>query len=444
MKILAFVFAFISLSAFGAQKVAVVKLLRGDVKKLTIGKTENLKLNDWVAEGDVVKTATKSFVKLIFLDKSHMNVGPGSEMKIEKFNGKEAGVIDIIKGQVRSQVTKDYLQIQDQDKSKLFIKTSNAVMGVRGTDFMVTTNGQNTATVLFEGSVVFNNLTERAPQSTEGLEEIVDRGVRIMPGEFSVVEVDRPQPTVPAILNLKQRESLESNKNFESGRAPSSDTKQTRSVVPEGLSGKEVTNNSTTLKTEVSQVMQELSVSAAAPALDPKAQGFVQGDTIRPANGSFLHLESGVVIPPAADSVFDPNTNTFIPSPGNGTVSNDGNFVPPKNVEITAEGKVLMTVPQIGGPPKVVEVERPAPVVSNSGMSLSQVAQVIQSHPNLNLSGTLNMNTVASAANPGGTNSSGVVIPTNSSAAPVASGGIDLTTAVIQRTNGRLNIDVIK
>ena len=57
---------FISSVAF-AENVAVVKVLRGEANVLTLGKTTKLNVNDWVKSGDVVKTAEKSFVKLIFL-----------------------------------------------------------------------------------------------------------------------------------------------------------------------------------------------------------------------------------------------------------------------------------------------------------------------------------------------------------------------------------------
>ncbi len=96
-----------SLSAFAQTKVAVVKLIRGEADVLTLGKTTKLKVDDWVENGSVVKTAEKSFVKLVFIDKSQMNVGPNSEMKIESFTGKDSGVIDLVKGKIRSQVTKD-------------------------------------------------------------------------------------------------------------------------------------------------------------------------------------------------------------------------------------------------------------------------------------------------------------------------------------------------
>jgi hypothetical protein len=422
-----------SFNLLAAPKAAVVKMLRGKAESAIQGKWTALKVNDWVEEGATLKTAEKSFVKLIFIDKSQINLGPSSEMKIEKFSNNEAGVIDFVKGKVRSQVTKDYLQM-DPNKSKLFIKTTNAVMGVRGTDFMVTTNGKNTATVLFEGEIVMNHLAERTASSSQKLEEIVDRGVRIMPGEFSVVEQGRTQPTVPAVLNLQQREALESNQNFESNRSPSSETKEepaARSVVPEGLSGESVSNTSETLKTEIVEVAV---VEPSKPASSNDAQGFVSGDKVRPANGSFVHLDSGVVIPPPADSLFDPNTKTFIPSSANGRVSTDGNFIPPKNVEITTEGRVLMTVPSKGGT-KVVELSKPAPVVAPATVSLSQAVLIVTTNPTIiTNSGTVTINQPPSVT---------TTLPP-ATIAPPPTASTDPSTNAIQRANGRLNINVIR
>ena len=41
----------ISLNTFAGMNVAIVKLLRGDVKLLTLGKTEPLKPDQWVENG---------------------------------------------------------------------------------------------------------------------------------------------------------------------------------------------------------------------------------------------------------------------------------------------------------------------------------------------------------------------------------------------------------
>ena len=359
--------ALMSTSAWASKKVAIVKMLKGEVDVLTLGKTSKLKVEDWVEDGAVVKTAEKSFVKLIFVDKSQMNIGPGSEMKIEKFGEKDSGVIDLVKGKIRSQVTKDYLQM-DRNKSKLFIKTPNAVMGVRGTDFMISTNGITTSTVLFEGSVSFNRLDNRSEGNTNRLEDIVDRGVSIQPGEFSVADKVHPMPTVPAVLNVNQREALEKNENFDSSRTPgnSSATVAEKSIVPPRLSGESVSNDTAVLKTEIA-------VAQPVVANTQNAQGFVSGDSIKPTNGAFLHLDSGTIIAPPAGSVYDPNTNTYIPTGSAGTVSSSGEYVPPKNVEITSDGKVLVASidPRTGQ--TVVTQAAPPAVVTSTQTVISSV-----------------------------------------------------------------------
>lgn len=355
-----------------AKKVAVVKIIRGDVDVLTLGKTTRLKVDDWVEDGATVKTAEKSFAKLIFIDKSQMNVGPNSEMKIEKFQDNDAGVIDLVKGQIRSQVTKDYLQMKDKDKSKLFIKTPNAVMGIRGTDFMITTNGKNTAAILFEGSVVFNRIQSTGVSSTERLESMVNQGIRLAPGEFSVVEQNRAQPTIPARMNIQQHEKLEKNETFDSRNPSSGNEEAKKTVVPNGLSGQVVSNDTSTLKTEVAQVAGA-PVAAANDSAAADATGFVKGDAIKPANGSFVHVETGVIIPPGSDAVFDANSNTFIAGPDSGKVGSDGSYIPPKGMEITPDGKILATVTDGKGGVVVVEKAAPpaiktdAPKTSNTG-----------------------------------------------------------------------------
>jgi len=338
------------------KKVAVVKIVRGEVDVLTLGKTSRLKVDDWVEDGAVVKTAEKSFAKLIFIDKSQMNIGPNSEMRIEKFSENDAGVIDLVKGKIRSQVTKDYLQIKDKDKSKLFIKTPNAVMGIRGTNFMISTNGKNTAAILFEGEVVFNKMDARNVTNSQKLEDMVDRGVRLYPGEFSVVEHNRPNPTIPSLLNIEQREMLEKNDSFERGPSNSNDSAR-KSVVPEGLDGKVVSNDSGILKVEVAQAgSNDKRVSASS-----NPDGYILGDKIKPANGSFVHIESGIIIPPGKDSILDDNTNTYIPGPETGKIGSDGSYQPPSNIEITDDGKILVAIIGANGEKKIIETPSPSP-----------------------------------------------------------------------------------
>jgi hypothetical protein len=363
-------------------KVAVASMLRGEVDLLILGKTLKLKKDDWVREGSVIKTADKSFVKLVFIDKSQMNIGPNSQMKITKFTGNESGIIDLVKGKIRSQVTKDYLQMKDKDKSKIFIKTPNAVMGIRGTDFMIAATEKATSAILFEGSVVFAKHENMRENSADRLEDVVNQGVRIHPGEFSVADHNRSRPTEPAVLNIEQREVLEKSGHFDSERNPgnSNETKsEAKSVVPAGLDGAVVSNNSEVIKSELAGAESTGGQKSDTPTSSPN--GFVEGDKVKPANGAFLHIASGTIIPPGQGSVLDKNTNAYIPGPGQGQVNSLGEYVPPKNVEITTDGKIMIAFKDEAGAVKVQEIQKPNPTIVTNSINLANVGGVLAQNP---------------------------------------------------------------
>lgn len=315
-----------SVSAYAGKKAAIVKIIKGDVFSNLAGAKQQLKINDWVETGAVLTTGDRSFVKIIFLDKSQMNIGPKSELKIEKFSGNDSGIVEFVKGKVRSMVTKDYLQIAP-DRSKLFIKTNNSVIGVRGTDFLVSTNGKSTSTVLFEGSIAFNTLENKKLSDSERLEEVVSRGVVMAPGEFSVVDRES-RPTIPSLLNIQQREALRKARNFESGRSPQSIGKkeERKSVVPQGLNGKLVGNDTSILKKQIGITDLNSSRGGRTPA-STNPESYVSGGSYKPANGSYLQIDSGSIIPPPAESVYDPNSNTYI-APDSGSLTTSGEYVP--------------------------------------------------------------------------------------------------------------------
>jgi hypothetical protein len=274
-----------------AQNAAMVKVLKGDVYAQSGEKQVKLKMNDWVQAGAIIKTDQKSFVRLVFIDKSVMNVSPASELKIERFDKKDAGVLGLVRGQIRSQVTKDYLQIQGKDRSKLFIKTSNAVMGIRGTDFLMTTNGKNTAAILFEGEVVFNRLTDQSITDSQKLEGIVDTGVRLFPGEFSAV--GQGAPTIPALLNVNQRVMLEKG-NSDGGEKDA----KSKSVVPPGLSATHVTNRPAVIQADPER-------KSSNP------EGFAMNGQVKPMNGSLVDLNAAVIVAPPSNAKYDSATNTY-------------------------------------------------------------------------------------------------------------------------------------
>ena len=120
-------------------------------------------------------------------------------MKIKEFPKSDAGIIQLMKGQIRSKVTKDYMNMKDKNKSKLFIKTKTAAMGVRGTDFQVNYNPINEATslVTFEGNVVMAQLTNLGEMAVtqNNLEQVVssDQAVSVKKGQYSGASPKTPR-----------------------------------------------------------------------------------------------------------------------------------------------------------------------------------------------------------------------------------------------------------
>lgn len=373
-------------AAWGQEKVAMVKMLRGKAAMVPVGgKSTPLAQDMEVPSGATVMTEDKSFVRLTFFsDKSTINVGPNSEMKIEHYGGGDAGVIGLVKGKIRSQVTKDYLQQQQAGtKSKVFVKTPNAVMGIRGTDFLISASESgSTSAVLFEGDVRFSKLDEKVSFRnipTHELEKIADNGQTIHPGEFSQVLPELPSPTIPSVLNVKQLETMEKNNDFNADRSSGNlPAEVSKSIVPPGLTGATVANTPVALKAELSQAGAGTPSSTVAPSKVDMvaAAGFAVGNQIKPANGSFLHVDSGVVIAPPKDSVYDASSNSFIPSAGSGSVNTDGSYQPPKNVTITDSGRILVNT----SAGQTVEVKAP-PAIMGTSATLGDVMKAVTIAP---------------------------------------------------------------
>lgn len=342
LSFIIFAFAF---AGEKGKKVAIVKIKKGKAVVISAnGDKLDIKKGQWIEQGAVIKTEAGSSVKLSFIDKSTVNIGPRSEMKIEKFSKNEAGVLNVISGKIRSRVTKDYLNME-KNKSKLFVRSKSAVMGIRGTDFVFSTSrktGASTA-ILFEGSVVFNKIGKSNKHSD--LESIVNKGFRIKPGQFSVSHRSRKSPTIPSKLSSRQFKALEKNENFIKAKKVVA-VKSVRSVTPPGLSGSVVSSDSQ-LSLSKSNVKQDNSESIE------KSKGFVSKDDYKPTDGSLVHLESGVIIPIGNDAHFDKNNKEWV-SNSVGSVDEKGSYVPPKSFSITDEGKLIK---EVGNRSQVVTIE---------------------------------------------------------------------------------------
>lgn len=338
--IIVLLFSITSFEIFSAEKpVAKVILMKGEAKgKSADGTVFDIKIEQDITEGSVIQTSDKSFVKLLFIDKSQMNLGPKSQMVINAFPEKEAGIITLVKGQLRSKVTKDYMGIEDKSKSKLFIKTSSAAMGIRGTDFQVNYNeaNHNTALITFEGAVAMANINRNEKNTyfdQHQLENVVssDKAVMVKEGQVSAVNLNISElAMVPTKLGTGQITALKENETgVKSSTQPTTETstKQFKSPIPPGMDA---------------TIFTTLPKSSELRAETTAANGFFNqktGEYKLPA-GSIIDLNSVNIIPPPVNAVFDSNSKMFIVPTTFGKIDPaTGDYKAPAGLKLGNDGK---------------------------------------------------------------------------------------------------------
>lgn len=170
-----------------AEEAAKVLSSKGEV---LVG-DRKVKAGDVIEVGETIETLARSFVKLQFIDESQTTMGPSSKMIVETFSQKKPGILNLIKGSIKSKVTKDYMNI-DKNSSKLFIKSNSASMGVRGTEFIWTyePGEDQTGLITLEGVVRFVSLRtaeEKSSHDPAFLDSMLNskRAVTVRKGEAS-------------------------------------------------------------------------------------------------------------------------------------------------------------------------------------------------------------------------------------------------------------------
>ncbi|PIP89935.1 MAG: hypothetical protein COW01_00490 [Bdellovibrionales bacterium CG12_big_fil_rev_8_21_14_0_65_38_15] len=328
----------ISMSSFafaGAGDVAKAIVVRGKaMAQMPDGKVVEAKQGMWFKEGTQVKTADKSFVKLLFIDKSQMNLGPNSQMKIDKFPENDPGIVTLVKGQLRSKVSKNYMEMDKKDKSKLFIKTKTAAMGVRGTDFQVDYNPSNdfTSLVTFEGAVAMASLTSFGKSADlfdqTRLERIVssDQAVTVTRGQFSGSSPETGTATIPVKINPMQLENMEKNQSgsAEEPSESSAAVKPVKSIVPPGVNGQKFSNKAK-VESQVAKSSGQTVVNKATAAANTVKNGFAPTKiTNTAAAGAVVDVATGNLLLPPKNAPIDTNTGLPILTGASSVLSNTG------------------------------------------------------------------------------------------------------------------------
>ena len=127
----------------GAQEAGHVKVSKGAVQIDRAGQKVPAAVGTTVQAGDVVSTGTDGSVGITFLDNSLLSAGPNSVLTIDRF------VFDSTthQGSFESSLQKGTLAVVSGKLAKaspdaMKVKTPAAVLGVRGTEFLVRTGDQ--------------------------------------------------------------------------------------------------------------------------------------------------------------------------------------------------------------------------------------------------------------------------------------------------------------
>jgi hypothetical protein len=123
-----------------AQEAGHVKIARGTVQIERAGQKAPAAVGATVQAGDVVSTGSDGSVGITFLDNSLLSAGPNSVLAIDRFaydptthqggfeSSLRTGTLAVVSG-----------KLAKQSPEAMKVKTPAAVLGVRGTEFLVRT-----------------------------------------------------------------------------------------------------------------------------------------------------------------------------------------------------------------------------------------------------------------------------------------------------------------
>ncbi len=177
--------------------VGNVKDLKGSGSIMREKQTEDARKNDPVFRADMVKTADKSRMKLLFIDDSLLMIGENSKVSVSAHLDKKGktNVFNVVDGTVNVIV----------GKSGLEIHTPTSVTAARGTSYVVWVENDaslKTGVAVAEGRVEIKNI-----------EEAVADKVVVPAGKMSFIEKGKaPTPAAvapPEVIQVLYKKTLE-------------------------------------------------------------------------------------------------------------------------------------------------------------------------------------------------------------------------------------------
>jgi hypothetical protein len=124
--------------------IGQIKTRKGDVSVFHQGQAKPLNIGDHVYQTDTITTAKNGSVGITFSDSSMMSLGPNSKLALKQYRfdaTTHVGVFDSVLSQ--GTLAAKSGQIVKQTPEAMHISTPTALLGVRGTEFVVRVEGKS-------------------------------------------------------------------------------------------------------------------------------------------------------------------------------------------------------------------------------------------------------------------------------------------------------------
>jgi hypothetical protein len=128
--------------AWAEEPIGQVKTETGSVSIQRRGANQNVRVGDHVFRSDTIMTAANGTVGITFADNSLMSLGPDSRLRLDQFQfnttthqGRFEAALD------RGTLAVKSGQIVRQTPGAMRVRTPAAMLGVRGTEFVVRAGG---------------------------------------------------------------------------------------------------------------------------------------------------------------------------------------------------------------------------------------------------------------------------------------------------------------
>ena len=128
--------------ARAADPIGQIKTASGAVSVLRAGASSKVGPGDRVFQSDVVATGPDGSVGITFADNSMMSLGPDSQLSLDQFAFDTTTHVGVFDSSLKSgTLAVKSGQIVKQTPEAMHVRTPGALLGVRGTEFVVRADG---------------------------------------------------------------------------------------------------------------------------------------------------------------------------------------------------------------------------------------------------------------------------------------------------------------